>query len=51
MSRTRARNNIARWMPVVVSLSLLGGCVPTGPAGLETFVIDLLRNAAAALLL
>ncbi len=38
-------------MLVMVSLISLGGCSHQDPIGLETFVVDFLRNAAAALLL
>ncbi len=42
------------FIPVVLALfgmALLGGCTHADPAALETFATDLLRNAAAALLL
>jgi len=47
----KPRNNIVRATIVsVAAMTLCGGCAPIGGSELETFVGDLLRNAAAALL-
>ena len=51
MSNKRSRNGFVGVVLAIFGLTVLGGCTHADPAGLETFVADLLRNAAAALLL
>ena len=51
MSSERARNGFLRVVLAIFSMALSGGCTHADPVALETFVTDLLRNAAAALLL
>ncbi len=51
MSSERTRNGFMRVVLAIFGLTLLGGCTHADPEVLETFVMDLLRNAAAALLL
>ena len=51
MKQERHRMGIAVFTLAVASVTLLGGCVHGDPASLEMFLTDLLRGAAAALLL
>ncbi len=51
MSNDQARNGFVRVVLAIFGMILLGGCTTADPAVLETFAVDLLRNAAAALLL
>ena len=51
MSSERTRLGFIRMALAIFSITLLGGCTHADPAALEMFVTDLLRNAAAALLL
>lgn len=44
------RNRHVVWLVGLVA-ALAGGCTHSDPAAFETFIADLLRNAAAALLL
>jgi len=51
MSNERSQNGFLLVVLAIFSMALLGGCTHADPAALETFVADLFRNAAAALLL
>ena len=51
MSNERTRIGFRRVVLAVFGLTLLGGCKHADPPALQTFIADLLRNAAAALLL
>ncbi|MFQ5512727.1 MAG: hypothetical protein ACE5EO_12885 [Candidatus Krumholzibacteriia bacterium] len=51
MSGERLRSGFTRVVLAIFSMTLLGGCAHADPTALETFVVDLLRSAAAALLL
>lgn len=51
MSNERTRNGVIPAVLAIFSMVLLGGCTHADPAVLETFVVDFLRNAAAAFLL
>ena len=51
MRSKRIRINLIPALLAVFSITLLGGCTHADPAVWETFVEDLLRNAAAAFLL
>ena len=51
MTKERARNGFMRVVLAGCGMTLLGGCTHAAPAVFEAFVMDLLRNAAAALLL
>ncbi len=51
MSNQRMRHGMARTILAIFGMMLLGGCTHAGPVNVELFLMDLLRNAAAALLL
>jgi len=51
MNKERTRNGFIFVVLAIFSMTLLGGCAHADPAALEMFTTDLLRNAAAALLL
>ncbi len=51
MSSERVQNGFIGVALAIFGMTLLGGCTHADGAVLETFVADLLRNAAAALLL
>jgi len=51
MTNKRMRLGFLSMVLAIVSMTCLGGCVSADPAALQTFVADLLRNAATALLL
>jgi hypothetical protein len=51
MSNQQTRHGMARLALATFGVMLLGGCTHADPASLELFLTDLLRNAAAALLL
>lgn len=51
MSSERARNGFIGVVLAIFGMTLLGGCTHADGAVLETFVVDLLRNAAAAFIL
>ena len=51
MSGKRTRIGFIHAVMAISSMALLGGCTHADPAAWDTFVGDLVRNAAAALLL
>lgn len=51
MSNKRTCYRIARTALAIFGMTLLGGCNHADPVSAELFLTDLLRNAAAALLL
>ncbi len=51
MSSVRPRSSFVRMALAIFSLPLLGGCTLADSATWETFLTDLLRSAASALLL
>ncbi len=51
MSNKRLRRGITQVALAIYSMTLLGGCTHAAPMSIEQFLTELLRNAAAALLL
>jgi len=51
MRNKRMRHGITQVALTVFGMTLLGGCTHAEPVSIEQFLTELLRNAAAALLL